>query len=119
MVKQLISHLFTIAIMEGVIYVAKCPCPALYVGKRHRVPGACKMIIKNTQQGQTIARHVWQKHIRKSNCLSFWAVQHVKLGQRKGDLDEKLPEAKMISHLGSCSPHGQNQSFAYLPFVDE
>lgn len=77
----------------GIVYVATCTCPKLYVGKtiqefRQRI----SKYISSIQRGEEtpIARHIRDYHQANVIVLKFWGVSQIKLGRRKGNLDKLL-----------------------------
>ena len=107
---------------KGIIYIAQCPCPKLYVGKtiqefRRRI---CQHVSSiNTKADTSISRHVRTFHSGNPSCLQFWGLCKRNLGPRCGNLDKILyqEEAKWIYRLESLSPHGLNEGFTFSSFL--
>uniref|UniRef100_A0A1B8Y0Y5 Helix-turn-helix domain-containing protein n=1 Tax=Xenopus tropicalis TaxID=8364 RepID=A0A1B8Y0Y5_XENTR len=123
------SHIFQIRQFincrtTGVIYVGMCSCPMLYVGKtfrelRKRVLEHIGTIINNKET--PIARHIRDFHRSDVTAISFFGIEKVKLGQRKGNIDNLLlkKECEWIYRLKSRAPMGLNEGFTFTPFIQK
>lgn len=106
---------------KGIIYVALCNCPKLYVGKtikefRRRISQHAGTILRD--EDTPLARHIKYYHNNDPNMLKFWGGQKVVLDSRRGNLDQKLlrEEARWIHRLKSLK-HGLNEGFSFTPFI--
>lgn len=108
--------------LKGIVYVATCTCPKLYVGKtlqefRRRISKHISAI--NCGEETPIARHLREYHNNDVKALKFWGLSQQKRGKRKGNLDRLLlrEEAKWIFRLNTLNPNGFNEGFTFTPFI--
>ncbi|OCT74273.1 hypothetical protein XELAEV_18033233mg, partial [Xenopus laevis] len=106
----------------GVIYIMRCICNKLYVGKTRRQ--FRRRILEHVgdvrnKRNTSVAIHVNELHGGNVNTMKFFAVEHFQPTTRVGDIDTKLLqcEAKLIYWLNSRSPAGLNKSFTFKPFL--
>ncbi|OCT82942.1 hypothetical protein XELAEV_18025477mg, partial [Xenopus laevis] len=115
---------------QGVIYCIECPCNLKYVGVttqmlKHRMQKHCSTIrnadndIKIERTLSTVAQHFREFHNSDPKKLSFWAIEQVKLGIRKGNLEQELlkRESQWIFKLNTVSPHGINENNLFTAFL--
>ncbi|OCT70725.1 hypothetical protein XELAEV_18037650mg [Xenopus laevis] len=93
----------------SVVYIMRCPCPKLYVGKTCRE--FRRRILEHigdvrNKRNTSVAVHINEKHGGKANTMKFFAVEHFQHTTRIGDIDKKLLqcEAKWIYWLNSRAP---------------
>ncbi|OCT91964.1 hypothetical protein XELAEV_18015021mg, partial [Xenopus laevis] len=106
----------------GVIYVMKCKCDLLYVGKTRRE--FRRRILEHVgyvrnKRNTTVANHINDMHKGDSAYMRFFAVEHIQQTTRIGDIDKKLlqSEAKWIYWLNTKAPNGLNEGFTFCPFL--
>uniref|UniRef100_A0A1B8XZB9 Helix-turn-helix domain-containing protein n=1 Tax=Xenopus tropicalis TaxID=8364 RepID=A0A1B8XZB9_XENTR len=106
----------------GVIYVGMCSCPMLYVGKTFRE--LRKRVLEhigtiNNKKETPLARHIRDFHHSDVTAISFFGIEKVKLGPRKGDINNLLlkKECEWIHRLKSRAPLGLNEGFTFTPFI--
>lgn len=107
---------------QGVIYMAQCTCPKIYVGKtiqqlRRRISNHISTI--NTSKDTPLSRHIRHIHGGDIKTLNFWGICKMTMGPRRGDLNKRLlqEEARWIFRLGSLSPNGLNEGFTFASFL--
>ncbi|OCT99908.1 hypothetical protein XELAEV_18005692mg [Xenopus laevis] len=108
--------------MTGVIYVMKCKCDLIYVGKTRRE--FRRRILEHVgdvrnKRNTTIANHIKEMHNGDTGYMRFFAVEHIQQTTRVGDIDRTLLqcEAKWIYWLNSKAPNGLNKGFTFSPFL--
>lgn len=106
----------------GVVYMAQCTGPQIYVGKtiqqlRRRISNHISTI--TTAKDTPLSRHVRHVHAGDLKVLKFWGITKIKLGPRKGNLNKRLlqEEARWIYQLGSLAPQGLNEGFTFSSFL--
>ncbi|XP_018108445.1 uncharacterized protein LOC108711328 [Xenopus laevis] len=99
----------------NVIYLATCRCGQQYVGKttrrlKDRVLEhlAC---INRRDFSSAIAEHVIDKHQAMEQYVTFQVIEFIKLGKRKGDIEDKLTKREFhwILTLNTAKPKGLNK----------
>ncbi|KAM4045688.1 uncharacterized protein ACNLHF_009542 isoform 2-T2 [Anomaloglossus baeobatrachus] len=106
----------------GIVYLAKCTCPKMYVGKtirqfKQRILEHIGNIRR--KEDTPISKHMWEHH--RGNCgeISFQGVEKVSESGRTEDMDYRVQrkETQWIYRLKSLSPNGLNKSISFIPFI--
>lgn len=107
---------------SGVVYVAICPCPCIYVGKTIRE--LRRRILEHIgdihhKRDTSLAKHMTTIHPDALYAVSFWVLEVVKMGERRGDLDRLLlqKETGWIFRLKSSVPRGLNDYLSFTSFL--
>ncbi|OCT87801.1 hypothetical protein XELAEV_18021500mg [Xenopus laevis] len=95
----------------GIVYIMRCICNKLYVGKtRQRILEHVGDI--RNKRNTSVAIHVNELHGGNVNTMKFFAVEHFQPTTRVGDIDNKLLQCE-----ANRSPAGLNEGFAFKPFL--
>jgi len=100
---------------ENVIYLVKCPCDKIYIGKTTRVLkqriSEHKSSIRRNDINYPVARH-FNEASHPVSSLRFQSIEHIEL-PRRGDIDMKLCQRELfwIDTLNALQPTGLNEDF--------
>lgn len=107
---------------KGVVYLARCDCPLLYVGKttrelRRRILEHVGDI--NHSRDTPIAKHMRSTHENAPLAITFWVLEVVRPNERRGNLDRLLlqKETAWIYRLKTVSPRGLNDTLSFTSYI--
>lgn len=106
---------------SGIVYMASCSCPLIYVGKTIRE--FRRRILEHIgdiehARDTPVALHMRRVHPDSPFSIRFCVIESIRSNGRKGDIDKLLQqkESTWIYRLKSLSPRGLNDILSFKPF---